>query len=156
MNENTNLTTVDQVELQLKKAQLEAKRERRVAIGSLLDKATDVLSDVLDTTDQAHENMRLRAAEVAINLYVQQDNSDRQDRALDLQEKRLDIEEKKLGVGVFNQQNNIFLPGSPEEKEQKARELLERKKVTDKLLESFLAGSPNQNEEDDDEDSEDE
>ena len=92
---------------------------------------------------------RYRAAEVAVNLYVQSENGERQDRMLDIQERRLVIEEAKLskpGGPMFNQQNNFYLGKQQQEgeevkeetPEEKAAALLARKKMQDMLLSSYL------------------
>lgn len=139
----------DQVDVALQKAKLQAKRERQASIGRLLDQATEVLGGILETTDEAHQGARMRAAEVAVNLYVQSENGDRQDRMLDIQERRLVIEEAKLsqpGGAMFNQQNNFYLGNQrqqgeeikEETPEEKAKALLARKKMQDMLLSSYL------------------
>lgn len=145
MENNTNsLVSKDEVQKALEEAQIKAKQERRVAIGSLLDKATEVLSSVLETTDASMANARMRAAEVAINLYVQQDNGERQDKALELQQRRLELEEEKLRKpgGILFNQNNLYLQGNVSQQEndteKRAQELLERKQYTDQLLQSYL------------------
>ena len=142
---------VDEIDAELQKAKLKAKRERQASIGRLLDQATEVLGGILETTDEAHQGARMRAAEVAVNLYVQSENGDRQDRMLDTQERRLVIEEAKLskpGGPMFNQQNNVYINGATapqqgqeiheETPEEKAAALLARKKMQDMLLSSYL------------------
>lgn len=144
-----DITPQDEIEIELEKARLAAKRERQIAIGSLLDKATGVLSDVLDNTDPANAIARLRAAEVAVNLYVQQDNGERQDRALLLQQRRLDMEERKLALpgGPLFQQNIVHIGEGQKSQEQIDTEkqmLLARKQAQDAILASYL---PSNNEE---------
>lgn len=137
----------DPIQAELEKAKLRAKQERRNSIGNLLDKATGVLSDILDSTEPKSANQRLRAAEVAVNLYIQQESGERQDRTLELQERRLDIETAKLslpGQPLF-QQNNLIVNGqqsagqqAPEDAERARAELYARKKAQAALLETFL------------------
>lgn len=141
---------VDEVSAEIEKAKLAAKQQRQQAISSLLDQATDVLSEMLSTTDRDHESARMRAAELAINLYVQQESGERQDRSLDLQQKRLDVEVAKLsrpGQPLF-QQNNLYLdnngvpspnvPKTPEEKQRDQDLLLARKRAQNALLATYL------------------
>lgn len=136
----------DQVSAELEKAKLRAKQERHATIGNLLDQATEVLSDILDSTDGSLTNQRMRAAEIAVNLYIQQENGDRQDRTLDLQQKRLDVEIAKLsqpGQPLF-QQNNVYVQGgeasvNPVASTQEQQDqLYARKKAQDALLATYL------------------
>lgn len=145
MADDGSLVPKTQVELELEKAKIEAKRQRETTIGSLLDKAADVLSGVLDSTDAAMAGQRLRAAEVAINLYIQQDNGARQDRALELQQKRLKLEEEKLRQpgGPLFQQNNLYVQGGASQQAVPASTteqemLLARKQAQDAVLAQFL------------------
>ena len=144
MADDKSLAPKDEIELALQKAELKAQRERNTKIGTLLDKATDVLSSVLDSDDPNMANARMRAAEVAINLYVQQDNGQRQERALRLQQRRLDLEEEKMRQpgGALYQQNNVYINGQPQgqvgtSEEEQAR-LLARKRAADDLLATYL------------------
>lgn len=98
----------DQIELALLEADRKIKKERTRKIGALLDKATDVLSDVLDTDDRDHERMRMQAAELTIGLYTSQETAERADRQLDLQAKRLEVEAKKVGINTLLLQQNNF------------------------------------------------
>lgn len=133
----------DSVQIELEKARNEAKQQRRDAIGDLLDKATDVLSDVLDDPNSSKRE-KIEAASLAVNLYVQQENGERQDTALEIQKKRLELEEKKLSIpgGPLFQQNNVYLPGQqPTDPQLLAIErdaLLKRKQTQDAILSSYL------------------
>lgn len=98
----------DQIELALLEADRKIKKERTRKIGALLDKATDVLSEVLDTDDRDHERMRMQAAELTIGLYTSQETAERADRQLDLQAKRLEVEAKKVGINTLLLQQNNF------------------------------------------------
>lgn len=149
MDDKTNLpapTTSDiDIELELKKAELEAKRQRRSKIGSLLDKATDVLAEVLEGDDPNKENLRMRAAEVAVNLYMQSSDGERQDKNLEMQQRKLELEEAKLKApgGMLFQQNNYYVNGSqqqktPEQIEAEKAQLTERKHEQAELLEQYL------------------
>lgn len=134
----------DQVDIELQKARLKAKQQRRDAIGQLLDQATDVLSDVLNDSNSSKRE-KIEAASLAVNLYVQQENGERQDAALEIQKKRLELEEKKLsmpGGPLFNQ-TNVYLPGQqpttdPQLLEIERQALLARKQAQDALLSSYL------------------
>lgn len=156
--QSTVPTVVDQIDAEIQKAKLKAKQERQASIGRLLDQATDVLGGILETTDEEHQGARMRAAEVAVNLYVQSENGERQDRMLDIQERRLVIEEAKLskpGGPMFNQQNNFYLGKQQQEgeevkeetPEEKAAALLARKKMQDMLLSSYLEPQKQQQQE---------
>ena len=148
MNEKVPQIT-DEVSAEIEKAKLAAKQQRQQAISGLLDQATGVLSEMLDKTDRDHESMRMRAAELAINLYVQQESGERQDRSLDLQQKRLDVEVAKLsrpGQPLF-QQNNLYLDGSvdatqqpmtPQQREEDEARRLARKRAQNALLATYL------------------
>ena len=160
--EPTVPVVLDDVDAALQKAKLEAKRERQASIGRLLDQATEVLGGILETTDEAHQGARMRAAEVAVNLYVQSENGDRQDRMLEIQERRLAIEEAKLsqpGGPMFNQQNNFYLGNQKQQgeevkeetPEEKAQALLARKKMQEMLLSSFLEPARDQAQESEEE-----
>lgn len=139
----------DDVDVALEAAKLQAKEERRIAIGTLLDRATEVLGDVLDTTDAAHEGARMRAAEVAVNLYLQSENSERQDKLLDMQDRRLRIEEAKLRLpgGALYQQNNVqnntvYVNMTPEQRQVEADMLLQRKQAQSAILSEYLPPAP--------------
>lgn len=139
----------DEVSAEIEKAKLAAKQQRQQAISGLLDQATDVLSEMLNKTDRDHESMRMRAAELAINLYVQQESGERQDRSLDLQQKRLDVEVAKLskpGQPLF-QQNNLYLEGTADGSQQPMASAnsaedeakrIARKKAQNALLATYL------------------
>ena len=139
--------TQDDVQLELAKAKLEVKQQRATAIGNLLDKATAVLSDVLDNPNTPSRT-KLDAAGLAVNLYIQQENAERQDKSLELQQKRLEIEEQKLRLpgGSLFQQNNVYLNGSapssvpvdPQLAEIERQALLERKRTQDAILKSYI------------------
>ncbi len=144
-----DLVPKDQIQIELERARLKAKEQRAVTIGSLLDKAAEVLSGVLDSTDPNMANQRMRAAEVSINLYIQQDNGERQERALQLQEHRLQLEEEKLRQpgGPLFQQNNVYVQGGQapqqiESSEEAQQRLLARKRAQDELLASYLPQKP--------------
>ncbi|MCM1322998.1 MAG: hypothetical protein NC218_02330 [Acetobacter sp.] len=143
----SDLVPKDQVEVELEKAKLLAKKQRAVTIGSLLDKSAEVLEECLDDDTPANAGRRMRAAEVAINLYIQQESMERQDRALDIQAKRLELEEAKLALpgGPLFTQNNVYLQGGapPQQGEQlsdeeKQAQLLARKQAQDALLKQYL------------------
>jgi hypothetical protein len=134
----------------LEKAELEIRRQRGKKIGSLLDKAIDVLSDVLDTDDEEREPMRMQAAQLSINLYTAQTTAERADRQLDIQEKRLEVEEKRLGFNtLLLQQNTYNMNTEPPPKELVTQEdgsvvdinLLTRKRAQQMLLDAQLAAS---------------
>ena len=137
----------DSVDAKLETAKLEARRQRVSRIGNLLDQAAGVLEDMM----QAENPMvRMRAAETAVNLYIQQENGERQDKMLEVQQRRLALEEAKLQLpGAQFNQTNVYLngPQTPEEKEKAEAELLARKQAQDKLLASYLPKPPQSAEE---------
>lgn len=143
-NQN-QVKTIDPVDKALSEAMIQVRRDRTKKIGLLLDKATDVLSAVLDTDDTLHENMRMRAAELTIGLYTAQESSERADKQLEIQSRRLEVEEKKIGVNtLLLQQNNIYPAAPPKTLVQQSDgsvvdvDLLARKKAQQMLLDSQL------------------
>lgn len=147
MTDSTLPSNPGQIDIELAKAKAEVKQKRVQAIGELLDKATDVLYDVLDNPT-TNPRAKLEAASLAVNLYVQQENADRQDKALDIQQKRLELEEKKLALpgGALFQQNNLYVgdrqPTDPQLLEIERQALLDRKRAQDALLGSYLKPAP--------------
>lgn len=147
MADPTLPTNPNQIDIELAKAKTEVKQKRVQAIGDLLDKATDVLYDVLDSPT-TNQRAKIEAASLAVNLYIQQENADRQDKALDIQQKRLELEEKKLVLpgGPLFQQNNLYVanqqPTDPQLLEIERQALLDRKKAQDALLGSYLKQTP--------------
>lgn len=140
--------TQDPVIAAIERERLIAKRQRQSSVGALLDKAAQVLTDVLDTTDAANAEMRMRAAETAVKLYTEQGKLDVADETLRLKEQQLELERQKLSApgGPLFQQNNLYIGGQPApaavgttDDEQAA--LLLRKKAQDAVLQSFLPQS---------------
>ena len=163
MKKVENLLTANksEIDIALAKAKKEVKRHRTEKIGALLDKATDVLSDILDSTDEDHERMRMQAAELTIGLYTAQETAERADRQLEIQAKRLEVEEKKVGVNtLLLQQNNIYgdQRTEPPQKTLVKQEdgsiidvdLLARKKAQQMLLDSQILGAAQEITEEDD------
>lgn len=140
----------DLIERAIDSAALEIKHNRSNRIGALLDKATNVLSDVLDTVDPSHERMRMQAAELTISLYTANETAQRADRQLDIQAKRLQVEAKKVGVNtLLLQQNNVYSSSqapAPQKTLVKTEDgsivdvdLLARKKAQQMLLDAQIA-----------------
>jgi len=142
-------TPKDSIEAALAEADIAIKRERTQRIGKLLDKAAGVLLDIMDTDDEENAHYRIRAAEMAINLYTVDQENIRADKQLELQEKKLAIEAKKVGINtLFLQQNNYGeLPQTKETPKTLVRQedgsivdvdLLARKKAQQMLLDAQL------------------
>ena len=120
MTDSTLPSNPGQLDIELAKAKAEVKQKRVQAIGELLDKATDVLYDVLDNPT-TNPRAKLEAASLAVNLYIQQENADRQD--------------KNLYVGDRQ-------PTDPQLLEIERQALLDRKRAQDALLGSYLKPAP--------------
>ena len=148
MADNSAIVPTDSVDAALQKAKLEAKRQRIDKIGGLIDKAVDVLNEVLDDSSVGNTRYRMEAASLAVTLYTQQDNGERQDKALELQERRLDLEEAKLKMpgGPLFQQTNVYLdpqvPRDPQLLEIEKEALLKRKQAQAAILNSYLSPVP--------------
>ena len=151
MTDKDNLITnrENPIDIVLSDAKKAVKQARAEKIGTLLDQASDVLSAVLSTKEESKESARMRAAELAINLYTSQESAERADRQLEVQAKRLEIEEKKIGMNtLLLQQNNIYQQTTEAPKDLVRTEegsivdieLLARKKAMQMLLDSQLSG----------------
>lgn len=131
------VTEQDAIQRELELARKAAKEQRRAAIGDLLTKAVDVLSDTM-TSEKAPEDVKLRAAEVAVNLYTQTENAERQDKALELQEKRIDLESRKVAAQPLIQQNNLTIATSPEDAQLQRKLLTDRQQAQDAILSQYI------------------
>ncbi len=150
MNETNNETKLavveeDAVEAALVKAQKKIREERTSRIGDLLDTASGVLMEHLESDKRPED--KLYAVQIAIGLYTTQEDNNRQDRRLALQEQQLLLERAKLSQpgGPLYQSNTMIIneaPQTEEEKKIKAEMLLQRKQAQDNLLSSFLPARP--------------
>lgn len=140
--ENTDLIQTDQVQTDLSpvfdQAALEAQKKRHESIGTLFDKASEVISNYLG--DPNIESVaKMLPAKLALDLYTAQEKFKREDDRIEIERRKLVIEEKKANIpslpgGTFNQQNN-FISASP-------ADMAELKKKQDQLLASFRPKTP--------------
>lgn len=155
MDNKDNLTKplsekeIDPIEKAIIESKKKIKAEREAAIASLLDKATGVLSEVLDSDDPDLMPRRFRAAELAIALYSSNESSIRADKQLELQTKRLEIEQAKMGMNTLLLQQNNYYPSPQSEPPSKTLvqnsdgsivdvDLLARKKAQQMLLDAQI------------------
>lgn len=135
-------TPQDPVQLEIQKAQLEARQQRQVKITALLGQAADVLKQELDMHTSAIE--KHKAVELAIDLYDVAAKAELTSQKLELERDKLELEKAKLSVAPptspFLQQNNVYFSNQPTQEEQ--QELLERKQAQNAILESFLPKKP--------------
>lgn len=135
-------TPQDPVQLEVQKAQLEARQQRQVKITALLGQAADVLKQELDMHTSAVE--KHRAVELAIDLYDVAAKAELTSQKLELEREKLELERSKLSTTPptppFLQQNNVYFSNQPTPEQQ--QELLERKQAQNAILESFLPKKP--------------
>ena len=136
-------TSQDPVQLEIQKAQLEARQQRQVKITALLGQAADVLKQELDMHTSAIE--KHKAVELAIDLYDVAARTELTSQKLELERDKLEFEKAKLSappISPFVQQNNVYFSNQPTQEQQ--QELLERKQAQNALLESFLPKKPHE------------
>lgn len=134
-------TSQDPVQLEIQKAQLEARQQRQVKITALLGQAADVLKQELDMHTSAIE--KHKAVELAIDLYDVAAKAELTSQKLELERDKLEFEKAKLSApptSPFLQQNNVYFSNQPTQEQQ--QELLERKQAQNAILESFLPKKP--------------
>ena len=135
-------TSQDPVQLEVQKAQLEARQQRQVKITALLGQAADVLKQELDMHTSAIE--KHKAVELAIDLYDVAAKAELTSQKLEIEREKIELEKAKLSVAPptspFLQQNNVYFSNQPTQEEQ--QELLERKQAQNAILESFLPKKP--------------
>lgn len=134
-------TPQDPVQLEVQKAQLEARQQRQVKITALLGQAADVLKQELDMHTSAIE--KHKAVELAIDLYDVAAKAELTSQKLEIERDKLELEKAKLSApptSPFLQQNNVYFSNQPTQEEQ--QELLERKQAQNAILESFLPKKP--------------
>ena len=135
-------TPQDPVQLEVQKAQLEARQQRQVKITALLGQAADVLKQELDMHTSAVE--KHKAVELAIDLYDVAAKAELTSQKLELEREKLELERAKLSTAPptppFLQQNNVYFSNQPTPEQQ--QELLERKQAQNAILESFLPKKP--------------
>lgn len=135
-------TPQDPVQLEVQKAQLEARQQRQVKITALLGQAADVLKQELDMHTSAIE--KHKAVELAIDLYDVAAKAELTSQKLEIEREKIEIEKAKLSAAPptspFLQQNNVYFSNQPTQEQQ--QELLERKQAQNAILESFLPKKP--------------
>ena len=131
-------TPQDPVQLEIQKAQLEARQQRQVKITALLGQAADVLKQELDMHTSAIE--KHKAVELAIDLYDVAARAELTNQKLEIEREKIELEKAKLSTTPltppFLQQNNVYFSNQPTQEQQ--QELLERKQAQNAILESFL------------------
>lgn len=135
-------TPQDPVQLEVQKAQLEARQQRQVKITALLGQAADVLKQELDMHTSAIE--KHKAVELAIDLYDVAAKAELTNQKLEIEREKIELEKAKLSAvpptSPFLQQNNVYFSNQPTQEQQ--QELLERKQAQNAILESFLPKKP--------------
>lgn len=120
--------------------------KRHKSIGSLFDKAAEVIENYLDdpNTDLVS---KMFPARLAADIYLAQEKFKREDEKIEIEKRRLVLDELKSGKqippGSKFIQNNNYYSSSPQTEKSNPVDIAELKKRQEELLSSYL---PNQKE----------
>ena len=125
-------------------AELNNQKKRHQTIGSLFDRAADVIGNYLDdpSTDLT---AKMFPAKLATDIYLAQEKFRREDERIELEKRKLALDElksgKQLPPGSKFIQNNNYYSTTPQQ--DKHVDIADLKKRQEELLSSYLPDSKN-------------